>query len=323
MSGPGALPGGAARGALAEAAARAFGGRLGPLVAARENAIWRLDLPGGRRAALRLHRPGYSSPAEIESELWWTARLAEAGFPCPAPLAAPDGRLRVELPGPVEATAVTWLEGAPLGAGAAPVPAAEMRFHALGVLLADLHTRSDALALPAGFTRRRWDAEGLLGPAAHWGRFWTHPALDAAGRRLLLAARTLARERLAAAEGLDFGLIHADALAENVLLRPDGSLALIDFDDAGFGWRMYDLAVAGSQALGTAAWPARRDALLAGYATRRPLPAGAGGWFTLFAFCRAAASLGWTLPRLAPEDPAVATYRARALAAARLLLAGA
>ena len=40
-----------------------------------------------------------------------------------------------------------------------------------------------------------------------------------------------------------FGLIHADAHLDNVLF--DGQQArLIDFDDCGFGYRIYDVAVA-------------------------------------------------------------------------------
>jgi Ser/Thr protein kinase RdoA (MazF antagonist) len=60
------------------------------LVAERENTVYRImrtDAP----AALRLHRAGYQNEASILSELQWTKRLAEAGFPCPKPIAKSDG----------------------------------------------------------------------------------------------------------------------------------------------------------------------------------------------------------------------------------------
>jgi hypothetical protein len=45
------------------------------------------------------------------------------------------------------------------------------------------------------------------------------------------------------AEGLDYGLIHADLVRENVLV--DGQeLRMIDFDDGGWGFRMFDVATA-------------------------------------------------------------------------------
>jgi Ser/Thr protein kinase RdoA (MazF antagonist) len=40
------------------------------------------------------------------------------------------------------------------------------------------------------------------------------------------------------------GIIYADLNANNAL-REGGRLSVIDFDDAGFGWRAFDLAVAG------------------------------------------------------------------------------
>ena len=37
--------------------------------------------------------------------------------------------------------------------------------------------------------------------------------------------------------------IHADLHAGNILVR-DGGVTVIDVDDAGFGWHVYELAVA-------------------------------------------------------------------------------
>lgn len=39
-----------------------------------------------------------------------------------------------------------------------------------------------------------------------------------------------------------FGLIHADLHLDNALFLPGGG-RLIDFDDCGFGYRLYDIAV--------------------------------------------------------------------------------
>ena len=79
-----------------EAAAH-WGGRPVRLLAQRENAVFEMALPGGVRAALRLHRQGYQAPAAIRSELWWCAALAQAGVAVPAALPSREGALLVTL----------------------------------------------------------------------------------------------------------------------------------------------------------------------------------------------------------------------------------
>src|SRR5690606_9554539 len=67
-----------------------------------------------------------------------------------------------------------------------------------------------------------------------------------------------------------FGLIHADMRLANLLVAGD-EVTLIDFDDCGFGWFMYDLA-AGLSFIDTAPAAARlRQRWLAGYTAIRPL----------------------------------------------------
>jgi len=41
---------------------------------------------------------------------------------------------------------------------------------------------------------------------------------------------------------LNFGLCHGDLHTHNVMLQPDGELAIFDFDWCGYSWRAYDLA---------------------------------------------------------------------------------
>ena len=114
----------------------------------------------------------------------------------------------------------------------------------------------------------------------------------------------------------DFGLIHADVLRENLLVR-DGALTLIDFDDSGYGFRLYDLGTALSQNLYEPAYPAIRDALIAGYSETR---AANCELVELFTLARTCASVGWTMPRLSPDDPVCARHIARATGLAERLI---
>ena len=67
-----------------------------------------------------------------------------------------------------------------------------------------------------------------------------------------------------------FGLIHSDLRLSNILM--DGATAqVIDFDDCGFGWFLYDLASALTFIEDDPQVPALIDSWLGGYAEVRPL----------------------------------------------------
>lgn len=215
-------------------------------VAARENSVYHCRIDG-QSVALRLHRPGYQSYAAIQSELRWCARLADLGFPCPRPVVSDDGSyLRsVHLGG--HASVVSWLDGAAIGAGDTRLQGSEAEqaalYHAVGALLAALHQATDVIQTE-DLQRGSWDADTLLGEAPIWGRFWENPTLTRAEADLLLRTKARAYDLLVRQETIDAGLIHADPLQENILATPAG-LALIDFDDGGFGYRAYDLGEIG------------------------------------------------------------------------------
>ena len=294
------------------------------LIKDRENTVYEIALPGGDRAALRLHRPGYQSAAAIRSELWWMARLAEAGVPVPRPVPTKEGALVADIAGRA-ASVVTWVEGDQIGDGGTPLEAdaetVAARYRALGRLIAQMHDATDALRLPPDFERLRWDRPAYTGEDPLWGRFWENPALSPDEAALLRAARAEADAALARheAEGADFGLIHADVLRENVLTH-DGRLSLIDFDDAGFGFRAYDLATAEVQGLEDPMNAVASLALHEGYRAARRVDAPPLGDVTLFVALRTFASCGWIVTRAAPGDPRQRFYADRAVRAARRLM---
>jgi Ser/Thr protein kinase RdoA (MazF antagonist) len=290
----------------ADIAAQAWGGRILRVLRDRENHVLEMELPSGDRAALRLHRAGYQSPAAIRSELWWCAELARTGLPVPAALPALDGQLLVSLPDGRHASAIAWMEGEALGEAAKPftlpLPQVLNAYQALGSLLAKVHATTDTLTLPATFFRPRWDLDGLVGDAPHWGRFWDHPSAIPDQRATLIRARDALRERLTG----QIGLIHADVLRENVLVN-GRSVSLIDFDDSGFGFRLHDLGTALVQTFQHPEQPQIRAALMAGYGTKDE------DMVKAFTLARALASVGWTMPRLQPDDPIHKSHLARAM----------
>lgn len=307
----------------AEEAARAFGGSDPRLIKERENAVYELRVPPGR-AALRLHRSGYQSEAAIRSELWWCQALAEKGLPVPRPLTTLQGNLLARLESGRLASAVGWVEGEPMGAGDVPLSGTQRDqtdlHRSLGRLLARVHATTDALQLPEDFARPRWDIPGLLGEAPFWGRFWDHPALTADEVEVMRQARAFLQARLEAhlSAGGDFGLIHADVLRENVFVGR-GAVTLIDFDDSGFGFRLYDLGTVLFQNLSEPYLTEIAAALSEGYGETRSHDA---QMIPVFALMRCCASVGWAMPRFAPDHPLHRIRIERATGLARRLLDG-
>lgn len=296
----------------AEEAAQWWNGTITRLIGARENEVYELALGKGQRAALRLHRTAYQTAEAIRAELDWCARLAAAGLRVAAPLPTPRGALLVRLSNGRHASATRWIEGDPMGSTARPLAGSVGRHQdlhrRLGRLLADVHTATDA-DRPHPFPRPLWNIDGLTGEAPLWGRFWEHPAATPEQASTLRAARAHLRDALTALKDPDIGPIHADVLRENVLVNGD-ALSLIDFDDCGTGFRLYDL---GTALLANWNEPARgvlRDALIAGYSETRTADPDTADLMTL---ARACASVGWTMPRLAADDPIHRSHIARAV----------
>lgn len=266
------------------------------LAARRENLVFRLTTATGQDFALRVHRAGYRSAAELASELAWMQALAQGGLTVPAPLPSLNGRL-LEAVGGQRISVLSWLSGTPLGRSGVPLSVEHRTavFHALGRTLAQLHQVSDAWQPPPGFTRPHWGLDGLLGPQPLWGAFWENPQLDAAQRHTLEHARTAAADALERLlPTLDQGLIHADAVRENVLLD-QGRIQLIDFDDCAFGFRLFDVATALLRNRAEPDYPALRAALCEGYRSLRPLDT---GLLDLFLMLRALTYIGWIVPRM-------------------------
>jgi len=281
------------------------------LAAQRENAVWRAETTTGS-FALRLHRVGYRTPEELESELAWMAALQAGGMSVPRPTPSNNGRL-VEVIDGVSVDLLTWLPGRMAGHHGALDAIADRTgyMRTLGGLLAQMHDLSDAWTPPENFTRPHWDRSGLIGATPLWGPFWENPNLTPGQRATVLAARDRAQTELAAVEALqDFGLIHADAITENVMVNGD-ALSLIDFDDGGWGFRDFDLATVLMRQLGSPDYPALRAALLDGYAARRVVDA---AMLDTFILLRSLTYLGWIIPRL--TEPGGDERCARAIATA-------
>ncbi|MFI0472598.1 phosphotransferase enzyme family protein [Halomonas sp. HMF6819] len=237
------------------------------LLTTSENATFLARCPRtGRRYVLRLHRPDYHSREEIESELAWTAALRADGritTPAPLPTTGQSPVVTFNLDGQrFYAVAFEHLPGdAPAMDDTLPA-----WFEKLGALTATLHDHSRHWAPPAGFVRKRWHLNSMIGPEALWGDWRRAPGLLKADERAIdQAIEQIHRviDTYEAREGR-YGLIHADLRLANLLVE-GRELAVIDFDDCGFCWYAFDFAAAISFFELDPLIPTLREAWIRGY----------------------------------------------------------
>ena len=277
------------------------------LIKQRENAVFAVIDPDGSRFALRIHRANYHSDAELESELKWMQALDSSGLRAPEVIAAKDGALfktvAVEaIPEPRQVDLLAWVSGEAIGSIESSVDdlaAAAQNYRLVGKLVAQMHQFVAQWQLPPGFTRHAWDEEGLLGEAPFWGRFWELKSLNSSQIKVLFTARDRARADLKSyGKRMDrYGLIHADPLPENFLRGEDGEIRVIDFDDGGFGWLIFDFATALFFHLGEPCFDQLLAAMIAGYQEVRDLPPQFEEKLPLFLLLRGFSYLGWVHTR--------------------------
>ncbi len=272
------------------------------LVSHSENIVFRVDTVGGQSFVLRFHRPGYHTLEELHGEFQWTAALNRSGIGAPVPRYTRNEEAFVcldltELSQTRFVSLVEWVEGTAMATLIEEEPSRSdlvKYFHRTGQTAARIHNQSAAWSVPPGFARHSFDADGLVGREPFWGPFWQQSKLTAAERRQIIFARDQIYRVLT-----DYGkhretysLIHADLHPGNLIVTDD-HLHIIDFDDCGFGWHLYELAVAISYYQDSPYYDAIQEAIVAGYRTERRLSDQDVDLIPLFVLIRSMVSLGW------------------------------
>lgn len=239
-----------------------------------ENTTFRHESAAGRHL-VRVHRPQrhgrVADPdAFIRSELTWLRAIdAQTDVRVPRPVVALGGADTVTASARGISRTVSvleWVDGRIYEESARPWHLAR-----IADAMARLHAHTDTWQPPEGFTRITWDAEAFFGnemvygvtPAAEVWHLFPAPL-----RRRLEGVRDRLEPIMAA--DADTALIHADLQPANAVFTP-GSVVPIDFDDCGFGPRVYDVAVALWEMRDREDYPSYRDAFVDAYAARRDI----------------------------------------------------
>lgn len=200
------------------------------------------------------------------AESAWLQHLQTQGLDVPQPLLSLSGQW-VECAEPFYATAFAWTEGQPSTFFDDQAWGLQEIFE-LGRLIGKLHLSAESWEPPA---ERRPDWETLHAlPACDWAP--EEVALVAEFEQTRLLCQSWPRSTA------DYGLIHGDISPLNLLVRPDASFTLLDFDDACYAWYAQDLAGVLFHYLLVKSAHNRRlfsqkflSCLLAGYRQERPL----------------------------------------------------
>ena len=210
-----------------------------------ENWTYRVETDSATPVVLRIYRPGGRSPAEIMSELAWMGAIqadSETLVPGVIPTLRGSQVLELTRNAPLDPCYCVMFSCAPGHEPAEDELAAW--FPRLGAITARLHQHARSWTRPSWFRRPRWDLNTTLGDKPHWGP-WQSSVTDAEELRQLERLAELVTSRLSRfGDGAQrFGLVHADLRLANLLVEGD-RITVIDFEDCGLSWYLYDLACA-------------------------------------------------------------------------------
>ncbi|MFC4799107.1 phosphotransferase enzyme family protein [Neobacillus sp. GCM10023253] len=241
-----------------------------------ENATYLItDTTTREKYILRVGRPGYHTKIEVESELEWLRSIDQhSSIQVSLPVSGGNGEyiqvVNYENMN-YHCTLFTFLEGE------APNEDNEQelisQFEMLGAITAQLHEHSMANWEQLCQVRRlTWDYETILGQTPKWGRWRDGLGITPEREKLFTSVSEKIKTRLErfGKAPTRYGLIHSDLRLANLLVERD-QIKVIDFDDCGFGWYLYDLATSLSFIEHKPYVPGLIESWLKGYRSVRPL----------------------------------------------------
>lgn len=232
-----------------------------------ENATYLITLNTGEQRVLRLHRPGFRKEIWIRSELAWLKDLAKQPDVCTMrvfPTTRGDDLCIFTNPqGDVQyAVLFDFLEGVePIQAGL------EQTMSMVGTVAARLHRHAQGWKQPDWLTRIEWTPDRIFGTQSDYGDWRDTPELNVHDRAVLEQAESKMRKELDeyGINEHNYGLIHTDLRSSNLLIDNNEDIKVLDFDDCGTGWFLFDMACSFTFEEGKPELPKLIRAYLRGY----------------------------------------------------------
>lgn len=267
------------------------------LITVSENATFLVVSKGKPYGVVRVSQPGYvGGPVAVASEIAWINALhAVEGVNLVRSIPAASG---FSVPTITDEEGVEWacvctdfVEGIVLE----DMPDPSSYYRTIGRWAAAFHDHARTWRPPAGFQRFTWDVPDMIGEHPRWGR-WEETNLTGGEIDLLKRAEQVAVEVMEHMPRTEetWGLIHADLRPSNVIAGTDGTLTVIDFDDCGYSWYLYDYAAALSFVEHESYAPAMAREWIAGYREITPLSEQDITCASALSMIRRLQMLGWT-----------------------------
>lgn len=215
------------------------------------------DVRDGLYTILRIYRPDYHTKEEIDAEMQWLHALSKNQPPVvlPEPVCGIDGHIvqNLQFPSslnPCYCVMFSFLRGKTFSM----LDEKELvhYFVRLGEITAILHQNAFICGNAAWLCRPVWDFDTLLGSKAHFG-LWNGVPLHSTSvagisynlNQIFNRTAKLIKSRLEhfGKSPARFGFINADMQLSHLLLYKN-KIAVLDFDDCGTGWFLYDFATA-------------------------------------------------------------------------------
>lgn len=276
------------------------------LINVSENATYLVEAPGGWKSVLRIHRENYHTRRAIECELAWLEALDDADVvTTPGVHVGRDGDPIQEgrtdgLDAPRFMVLFHFVEGD------APDETGDMTsgFEELGAIAARCHEHVAVWRKPGEFRRLTWDEETVFGLDPTWGNWRDAPEVTPEVAEVLEEVEATVRARLEAFGKAPerFNLIHADMRLANLLIDGNGA-RLIDFDDCGWSWFLYDFAAAISFIEDDPRIPDLKAAWVRGYRSVRALAPEEEAEIDTFVMLRRMALLAWIGSHIEAPEP--------------------
>ncbi|MFP7159489.1 phosphotransferase [Priestia aryabhattai] len=214
-----------------------------------ENATYLVENPELEdKYILRIYRPGSHCKSEIEGELYFIDSIyhntvIETSSPIEGKDKSYIQTLRIENhPNEYYCVLFSFLNGKTLDINNEH-ELIEL-FEKIGKITAHFHEHIiDNGAKFNNIKRQTWDNESILGKNPNWGNWEDGIAITPERYEIFKKVADIIEHRLLkfGKTSNRFGLIHADLRHANLLIN-DKEVKVIDFDDCGFSWYLFDLA---------------------------------------------------------------------------------
>ena len=276
------------------------------LITVSENATYAVMVNEKPFGVLRVSQPGYvGGPIAVASEIAWVNALHDVEGvsvveAIPTASGFPVATISDEAGTEWACVCTNFVEGVVLE----NLPDPSAFYRTIGRWAALFHQHARTWRKPGGFHRFAWDVPDMVGARPRWGR-WEDVDLATGERALLERAQDEALAVLAQVPKTNstWGLIHADLRPSNVIAGADGTLTVIDFDDCGYSYFLYDYAAALSFVEHEPYAPAMAREWMAGYQEVAPLSEKDRACASALSMIRRLQTLGWTTNHYADALP--------------------